>query len=232
VEIPVLDAEEDRTEHAHEPSPGAEAPRHRVRIRAVVRLELLEEGEQREVLRVERMLHGEQPSVFGVEHEHEPQEDGEEPLVEVVSAARERVIEQIAPVAFGRRLEAAEEDLQRFEDLVGQIVRDVRLPLPALGEDRGQRAFLGDAEEAVRREQHHERVEDRTAADADHVLDSERDRARRLSVRRVDQAHGLAVREETYRHAAMPEQPVELRGRRILPRARRGLGPVEIEPGG
>jgi hypothetical protein len=104
------------------------------------------------------------------------------------------------------------------------------LPLAALREDRRQRPLLGDAEEAVRREQHHERVEDRTPAHARHVLDAERDRAGRLAMRRVHEPDDVAIREQADRHGAIPEEAIEFRCRRVVARRSDSLWLVEIEP--
>ena len=86
LQVAVRDAEEDRAEERDQPAPRPEPAGHRVGVRALVGLELLEEREDREVLGVERVLDGQEAAVLGVEEEHEAQEDGEQPLVEVVAA--------------------------------------------------------------------------------------------------------------------------------------------------
>tara|TARA_Y100000034_G_scaffold74614_1_gene89700 strand:- start:111 stop:503 length:393 start_codon:yes stop_codon:yes gene_type:complete len=91
------------------------------------------------VLGVERVLGGEQAAILGVEQKDHAQEHREKSLVEVIVLTREGVVEQIAPVPFGRCLEPGEQDLKRLKHLLRKLVGNVGLPLPTLREQRGQR---------------------------------------------------------------------------------------------
>jgi hypothetical protein len=177
-QVVVLHAQVDRAEQRRQPAVGAEAARHRVGVRAVIVLQPIEQPEHAQVLRVQRVIDREQAAILRVQHEHQPQQVREQSAVEVIVPALVGRVEHRAPVALRRRLEPAQQHLQRVEHLLGQLVGDVGLPLPALGEDRRQLALDRDAGHPRGAEQHHQRVEDRPAADLEHVGHAERDRAR------------------------------------------------------
>ncbi|MCZ7681530.1 MAG: hypothetical protein M5U28_23135 [Sandaracinaceae bacterium] len=234
VQLAVIDAREHRAEEDEELAPRAVALRHGVGVRAGVLLQALEEAEHAEVLGVGRVLDREQAPILREEQEDEAQHDREQAAVDVVVLALEGVREDLAEalgVALGRGLEGGEQDLERVEDLARQLVRDVRLALAALLEQRARGGVLEAAEEAVRAQQRDEGVEDRAAADLRHVRQAEGEVARGLAVRGVDEAELLAVREQAEGDAHVAKEAIELRGRRVTPLARDRLRRVEVEAG-
>jgi hypothetical protein len=125
-------------------------------------LELLEEAEHAEVLGVGGVVDGEEAAVLGVEDEDEAQQDGEEAAVEVVVLGVEGFDGAAASaVAVGGGLEAGEQDLERLEDLAGELFGDVGLAAAALGRSAGKRARSATANQAVGRVAASKRVEDR-----------------------------------------------------------------------
>lgn len=228
--VAVVRAEEDRAEQRQQPVPRAEPAAHRVRVAARVPLELRVERLDGQVLAVGLRAHRQEGPVLGVQQEDQPQEDGEQAAVDVVRAARERVLQVARLVPLRGRLEAGEEDLQRLVDLASERLGDGGLAPPRLLQQRGQRVLLRHGEEPPRVEQHEERVEQRPAAGRDEVAQPERQVAGGLAVGRVDQPELLAVGEQPDGHAARAQEAVELGLGRVAPGAGHGLLVVEREP--
>ncbi|HVJ16328.1 MAG TPA: hypothetical protein VM686_12890, partial [Polyangiaceae bacterium] len=84
-EVAVLGAEVDGAEQRAQPRVGPEASRHRVGVRAVVGLELLEQAEDAQVLGVELVFHGQQALVLGVQHEDQAQELRQQAAIQVIA---------------------------------------------------------------------------------------------------------------------------------------------------
>ena len=91
-----------QAEQRQELGPGAEAVIHRVGIPARIFPQAFEKAGDRVELLVD-LLGGEQRAVFGIEQEHHPRQDGDQPCIHVVRIVREHVAEQFAvPLVVGR----------------------------------------------------------------------------------------------------------------------------------
>ena len=129
-------------------------------------------------------------------------------------------------------LEAAEQLVERGQDLLGQLGRDEVLVLPALGEDGRQALLVGEREEPLGGEQHLKGGENRPARHFGHGLDGKGQVARGLTVGGVNQPQGDAVREQADRHLGLAQEPLETGLGAGLPAMVRGLGGViEADPG-
>src|SRR5579871_811939 len=192
----MADSEEHGAEEREELAPRAEAPRHRIGETSALLLQPCEQREHAQLLLVERVANRHELAVFAVEEEHEPEENREESAVEVVALPLERVLEKSVAVALRGGFESCEQDLERLEDLLRELVGDSRLAPSAVLEQRWQAVFGPIAKKPERRQEHDESVEDRSAADRGHVRDPERDRAARLPVGSVDEPELVSVREE------------------------------------
>ena len=213
----------DQAEERQELRPAPIAVVHRVGMPPGVLAEPLEEADDRVVLLVDLVVR-EERTVLGVEDEHQPQQDAEQARIDLVRVVLQHVAEQLAvPLVVGR-LEAAEQLIERGQHLLGQLGRDEVLVLPALGEDGRQALLVGEREEPLGGEQHLEGREDRPAGHLGHRLDRERQVARGLAARGVDEPQVRPVREQADRHLGLAQQPLEPGLRAGLPAMVLGVG--------
>ena len=138
----------DDAEEGEELRPRAVAVVHGVGVALGVGAEALEEAVDGVVSHVEGAA-GEQAAVFGVEDEDEAHQDGEQAAVDVVGIAGERRAEQFALGAFVGRLEAAEEFVERVQDLLGEQDGDGALVFAAALEDGGEPRGVGQRRRAA-----------------------------------------------------------------------------------
>ena len=214
--------------HGEQPRPRAEAAVHLVGVHPRVLDEPVVQRQHAQVLLIQRVLHRQQVVLFGVQQEDQPQQHREQAAVHI--AVGERGIQRAPWITLVGPVEPGEEVGERVEDLVGQLVGDVRLPVAARDEDGWQRFVRsGEYGPPARVQQHDQRVEDGGASGVEAVGESEVDPTARLTVWGVEQAHDVAVRQHADRHPAGAQQPVELRARRVAPLAGLGLGAVERE---
>ena len=152
---------------------------------------------------------GHQPAVLGVEQEHQPQQHGEQPGVDLVRVVVQHVAEQFALAQVVGRLEAAQQLVQRGQHLLGQLGGDGVLVLAAVGEDGRQALLVRQREEPLGREQHVQGREDRPARHLGHGLHGEGQVPGRLAPRGVDEPQMRAVGEQADRHLGLAQQPLE-----------------------
>ena len=124
----------DQPEERQELGPGAEAVGHRVGIAPGVLAQPLEKPGDRVVLLVDLVVR-EERTVFGIEDEHQPQQNAEQACINLVRVLLQHVAEQFAMSLVVGRLETAEQLVKGGQDLLGQLCRDQILVLPALGKD-------------------------------------------------------------------------------------------------
>nr|WP_240807474.1 hypothetical protein [Polyangium spumosum] len=231
----MLHAEEDGAEEREELAVRAEAVVHALGVRARVVAQARIEASEAQVLGVGAVLDGQERLIFRVEQEDEPQHDREHALIEMVAFGLERRPEPVDPVAHaitgGGGLEAGKEDLDGLEDLLGELLGDVSLPAPALGEQAFERVLGRGAVGPPRVQEQIERCEQRPAFGSAQVLDPKRQVCGRFADRRVDQPQVLAIEEQADRNADVAQKPLELGRGRVAPRAGRGLGLVEVDVG-
>ena len=158
--LAALGAVVDHAEEHEQLRPGAVALVHRVRVeRGVLAQALVEAGER--VVAQERLVLGQHVPLLGVEQEDEPQDDGEQRAVDLVGVLGERLAQQLALRRVVRRLEAAQQLVERVQHLLGEPLADLVLELAAVGEQRGE-ALL-----ARQRQQPRARPSSRRSAVAD-----------------------------------------------------------------
>ena len=107
-----------------------------------------------------------------------------------------------------RRLEPADQLVERVEHLLAELLGDLVLELAAVGEERGEALRPGQREEPALVQQEAQRRADRAPRRLQHVGDPEVEPARVLAARRGDEAQHVAVHEEPRGHAALAEHPL------------------------
>src|SRR5690554_668965 len=232
-QIAMRDAEVDGAKEREQATIGAKAVVHRLGMRALILAEALIEPEHAEMLRIERMIDRQKPLILGVEQKDEPKDHAQHALVDVLLIVRERLPQPIRPiarrVALGGALKALEEDLDRLKDLLGERLRDIRLAPAALMKEPLERIFKRGAVGALGAKQQLERGEDRPPRGLKQLGKAKGEVPARFALRRKDKAQLAAVGEEPDGDLALPEEPLELRRRRIAPAPRLGLGLIERE---
>ena len=230
-EVGMFAAAVDDAEEGEELRPRAEAVVHGVRVTLGIGAQSLEESTHGVVPDVKPAA-GQQPAVFGEEGEHEPEQHGDEPAVDVVGITGGEFAEEFALGAFVRGLEAAQEFVEGVEDLFGENFRDAGLVVAAALEQRGEAGVAGGVEERPRAEEQLERAEDEPARHFGHRADGERERTGVFLGRRVDEAELRAVGEQADGHAGLAQEALEFFGRRGVPVALgTGDGFVEVHRG-
>ena len=145
-----LGAVVDHAEEDEELRPGAVALVHRVREERGVLAQALVEARER-VVAQERLVLGQHVPLFGVEQEHEPQDDGEQRAVDFVGVLGERLAQKLALRGVVRGLEAAQELVERVQHLLGQLLADLVLELAAVLSSAARRCARGRAGAAAGR---------------------------------------------------------------------------------
>ena len=130
-------------------------------------------------------------------------------------------------------LEAAQELEEGAEDLFGEAGGYLVLVFAGLGEEGGEAAVVGFAEEAVGAEEHQAGAEGLAAGDAGHELEGEAEVAGGLAAGGVDEAEEGAVVEQADRDVGLAEEALELGLWGGVPVVGGGLGGgVEVCPRG
>ena len=204
---------EDETAESKELCPAAEAMIHGVRVALLGGAEFLEKAVDGVVADVERAA-GHEAAVFGKEQEDEAQEDGEKGVVDIVRVARQGVAQECA-VDFGvGGLEAADEFVEGFEDLLGESSGDGALVFAALLEQGREALGFVHADEPAMREEHLERGGDGSPGQLGHEADGEGEAAGVLAARGVEEADFGAIGEDADGDVGGAQKALEfLRGR-------------------
>jgi len=105
-------------------------------------------------------------------------------------------------------LETTQELVKGVQYLLGEALADLVLELAAVLEKRREALRAWQGEEPLLFEEQAHRGRDRPAGGLDHVRNAEIEPARAFAARRGDEAQRTAVREETRRHAGLPQQPL------------------------
>ena len=154
----------DQPKQSEQLRPRAEALIHGVGVAAIVDLEPLVEARDRVIFR-ENFVGGKQAAVFGIENEDHSQKRGEQSPVYAVGIGGEHIAQKQAVGLIVGSLKPAQQLVECFKDLVGELRGDDVLVLAAVFENRRQALFLGDTVEPLRIQQHVEGGEDRPACD-------------------------------------------------------------------
>ena len=122
----------DEAEQREQLGPSSQASIHRVGIAGRVATESFKEAADAVVIGIDG-IGGEQAAILGEKHEHEPKQHGKQALVDLIGIARKDVFQQLAGGLVMRRLEAAQQFVQRGHYLLGKTCRDNVLILAAGG---------------------------------------------------------------------------------------------------
>ena len=126
--------------------PGAVALVQRVGVqRGVLAQALVQAGEG--VVAREHLAAGQQVPLLGVEQEDEPQDDGEEGVVNVVGTLSQRRAQQFALRCVVGRLDAAQQFVECVQYLLGQPLAHLVLEAPAVREQRGETLVARETQE-------------------------------------------------------------------------------------
>ena len=120
-------------EQHQELRPGAVTLIHRVGMERGVLAQALVKPGQRVVTR-EGLPGRQQVALLGVEQEDEPQDDGEQRVVDVIGTLRQRLAQQFTVRCVIGRLHAAQQLVERVQYLLGQPFAHLVLEAPAVGE--------------------------------------------------------------------------------------------------
>ena len=128
-------------EQGQELGPGPVALIHRVGVAALVLDQPREQAGDR-VVADEQVVGRKHLALLGVEQEHQPHQDREQPFVDIVGAVGPvaQAREELAPRFLVGRLEPFQQLEQGGEHLLGELGGDLVLILAALGQDRGAAA--------------------------------------------------------------------------------------------
>ncbi len=84
------------------------------------------------VIAQERLVLGEHVPLFGVKHEDEPQDHGEQRAVDLVGVLGQRLAQELAPRGVVGGLKAAQKLVEGVQHLFGQALADLVLELAAV----------------------------------------------------------------------------------------------------
>ena len=188
--------------------PGAATEIHRVGVFGGVGAEPLEEPVNAIELLVEARRRQE-AAVFGVEREHQPHEDCQEALVDLIWPGGEDVAEEFAIGLLIGGLEATDELKGGVDHLLGQGGGDGRLEIAALGQEGRQTGRGGGGEEPLAPQEQLEGGKNAAAWDFPHERHREGEDAGRLPTRGIDQPQRGAGREQPHGRARFTEEPLE-----------------------
>jgi len=229
-EVLMRDPEKHGTEGADESPPRTEAVGHAIGVAARVGSQFLKQRQDREGASIGSALDRHEPGILGVQKEHDTKESRENATMHVVPIGDGSVGNGRIAIAMSRILEAIEEEVRSFEHLPGQALGHATLPSSAVFEEARQRPLGRDTKESMRREKHHERIENRAPTHAEHLVEAESQMPCRFAWRPIDQPERAAVREKSDRDSRVSEETIELRRGWIMEGAGLYLRPVEVQP--
>ena len=165
---------------------------------------LVEAGER--VGAEEGLVLREHVPLLGVEQEHEPQHDGEQPTVDLVGVLRQRLAQQRPIRGVMRRLESAQQLVERVQDLLGEALAHLVLVLAAVLEQSGEALLARLAQEPGLAEEQAHRGRDRPSCGGEHVRDAKVEPAGAFAPRCGDEPQGGAVEEQPRRDAGVAQE--------------------------
>ena len=173
----------EQPEQHEELRPGAVALVHRVGMEGRVLAQPLVEAGERVVAR-EGLSLGQQVPLLGVEQEDEPQDDGEQRVVDVVGTLGQRLAQQFTVRCVVGRLDAAQQLVERVQHLLGQAARSPRSGSAGCRRGAPRSACRAAGSEAGSAQQQPQRGNDRPAGGGDHVGHVQVEPAGALAARR------------------------------------------------
>ena len=199
-----LGAVVEQPEQHQELRPGAVPLVHRVRMEGrILAQALVETGER--VVACEGLAVRQQVAFLGVEQEDEPQDDGQQRVVDIVGTLSQRTAQQFAVRCVVGRLEPAQQLVERVQHLLGQPLAHLVLEAPAVGEQRREALLARQAEESGLAQQQPQRSHDRPARRGDHVGHLQIEPAGALATRRGDETERAPVPQQARRHPRLPQ---------------------------
>ena len=230
VEVGVPAPAMDKPEQRQQLRPCAKSLVHTVGPGRGVVPQPIEQAAQGIVLLVDRVI-GHEPPVLGIEHKHQAHQRRDQPAIEMLRIAPRQFGDISRALRIGRN-EAAQQLMQRGEHLPRQPGGNLRLRFPAPVQ-QGRKAGLrgGAAEQAIGREQHVERGQDRAPRRLGHLGKLEGHMAGRLPPRCMEQPNSLICTQQADRNTGFAQQALETGVQGCVPAIRRQWGPVEIGPG-
>ena len=198
----------DCAEECQELCPGAIAVIHGVGVVFIVGTQAFEEAMDRIMAHVE-IRAGHEAAVLGIEQKHHSHEDIEQAAVDIIRVLGKDLTQELTAGAFIGCLEAAQELIERIEDLSRQVGRDPALVVAALAEEPRQAHRAGGAEQPVGVQQHLQRGEDGPPADLGHGGHGEGQAAGVLALGGIDQAQVHAIDQQANGHPGIAQQPLE-----------------------
>ena len=168
---------------------------------------------------------------LGVEQEHQPHEDREQPFVDLMGAIGTvaKTAEELAPRLLIGCLETLQELEQGREHLLGKLCGDLVLILPALGQDVMQPLAAWEAVHPVVIEQRPQRRACQSTSRFEQGIERKADVSRLLPLRPIDQPDRCAVEDQAERDVGLVEEPLELLLGRFAPAGLIDLHRLAIE---
>ena len=208
--------------------PGAVALVHRVREERGVLAQALVQARER-VVAQERLVLRQHVPLLGVEQEDEPQDDGEQRAVDLVGVVGERLAQQLAARGVVRGLEAAQQLVERVQDLLGEPLADLVLELAAVVEQRSEALRARQRQEAALAEQQPQRGRRSAGPPSAPSSATWKSSQPELSPRGAEiEPQRAAVEEQAGRDAGLAQQPLHPPVRRRLELPRRRVTRVEV----
>ena len=212
----------DHSKERQQPCPGAVALIHRVGVQCGIGPQPFVEAAQG-VVAFEgpvRRVRQKEAAFLRVQQEHQPEDHGKQAAVDVVAVRPEMLVEKFSAGGVVGRLDAAQELVQGVQHLVRELLADLVLVLPAVGEQRGEPLVPGQSQQPALVQQLPERGADGPAGHEQHVGDTKVHPARTLSVRRGDEAERMAVEQQAGGDSLRAEQALH-------PAVGRGFEPTD-----